>query len=140
MLDDIIQVGGSALTQAHTAAPQGYVFGATEGEHLLHFRDGGKICIKVGPCHRLRQSHLGVQQAGRCGHSDPPTLADGRTFYVLEGSGIFTLNDARDPFEKGGTIFIPKIAWNQSVAALAVSYVLPILLLPIVLYLIRLRA
>jgi len=37
------------LTQAHTAAPQGYVFGATEGEHLLHFRDGGKICIKVGP-------------------------------------------------------------------------------------------
>jgi hypothetical protein len=42
-------IGGSALTQAHTAAPQGYVFGATEGEHLLHFRDGGKICIKVGP-------------------------------------------------------------------------------------------
>jgi integrase len=28
-------------------------------------------------------------------------------FYVLEGSGIFILNDVRHPFEKGGTIFIP---------------------------------
>jgi hypothetical protein len=67
-------------------------------------------------------------------------LADGRAFYVLEGSGIFTLNDARHPFGKGGAIFIPKNAWDQPVAALAVSYVLPILLLPIALYLIRLRA
>ena len=41
---------------------------------------------------------------------------------------------------RGGTIFILKNAWDQPVAALAVSYVLPILLLPIALYLIRLRA
>jgi glyoxylate utilization-related uncharacterized protein len=61
-------------------------------------------------------------------------------FYVLEGSGIFTLNDARHPFEKGGTMFIAKDASDQPVAALAVSYVIPILLLPIALYLIRLRA
>jgi hypothetical protein len=61
-------------------------------------------------------------------------------FYVLKGSGIFTLNDARHPSEKDGTIFIPKNAWDQPVAALAVSYLLPILLLPIALYLIRLRA
>ena len=33
-------------------------------------------------------------------------------FYVLEGSGIFTLNDVRHPFEKGGTIFIPRNAWH----------------------------
>jgi gentisate 1,2-dioxygenase len=33
-------------------------------------------------------------------------------FYVLEGSGIFTLNDAQHPFEKGGTIFIPRNAWH----------------------------
>jgi hypothetical protein len=58
----------------------------------------------------------------------------------LESSGIFTLNDARHPFGKGGAIFIPKNAWDQPVAALAVSYVLPILLLPIALYLMRLRA
>jgi hypothetical protein len=30
-------------------------------------------------------------------------------FYVLEGSGIFILNDVRHPFEKGGTIFTPRI-------------------------------
>ena len=33
-------------------------------------------------------------------------------FYVLEGNGIFTLNDAQHPFGKGGTIFIPKNAWH----------------------------
>src|SRR6266446_8999103 len=33
-------------------------------------------------------------------------------FYVLEGSGIFTLNDARHSFEKGGTIFIPRNSWH----------------------------
>jgi uncharacterized cupin superfamily protein len=27
-------------------------------------------------------------------------------FYVLEGSGIFILNDVRHPFEKGGTIVV----------------------------------
>jgi hypothetical protein len=37
-------------------------------------------------------------------------------------------------------IFIPKNAWNRPVAALAVSYVLSILLLPIALYLMRLGA
>jgi hypothetical protein len=58
----------------------------------------------------------------------------------MKGSGIFTLNNARHPFEKGGMIFIPKNAWDRPVAALAVSYVLPILLLPIALYLMRLGA
>jgi quercetin dioxygenase-like cupin family protein len=33
-------------------------------------------------------------------------------FYVLEGSGIFILNDARLPVEKGGTVFIPKGSWH----------------------------
>jgi hypothetical protein len=55
-------IGGSALTQAHTTAPQGYVFGATEGEHLIHFRDGGKICIKVGPAIGSDNLTLGSQQ------------------------------------------------------------------------------
>ena len=66
------------MTQAHTAAPQGYVFGATEGEHLLHFRDGGKICIKVGPAIGSDNLTLGSQQVP-VGHSDPLTLADGRS-------------------------------------------------------------
>jgi len=33
-------------------------------------------------------------------------------FYVLEGGGIFILNDVRRSFEKGGTIFIPKNSWH----------------------------
>ena len=37
------------MTQAQTAATHGYVLGATEGEHLIHFRDAGNVFIKVGP-------------------------------------------------------------------------------------------
>jgi gentisate 1,2-dioxygenase len=33
-------------------------------------------------------------------------------FYVLEGSGAVSLNDVRQPLEKGGTIFIPKNTWH----------------------------
>ena len=55
-------IGSPALTQAQTAAPQGYVFSATEGEHLLRFRDGGKICIKVGPAIDSDNLTLGSQQ------------------------------------------------------------------------------
>jgi hypothetical protein len=33
-------------------------------------------------------------------------------FYVLEGSGTFILNDVRHPFQRGGTIFIPKNSWH----------------------------
>ena len=33
-------------------------------------------------------------------------------FYVLEGSGVFSLNDVSFPIEKGATIFIPENAWH----------------------------
>jgi hypothetical protein len=39
----------TALTQAHTTAPQGYLFGATEGEHFLYFRDGGESASRSAP-------------------------------------------------------------------------------------------
>jgi hypothetical protein len=39
-------------------------------------------------------------------------LLNGANFYVLEGSGIVTLNDAPHTFEKGGTIFIPRNSWH----------------------------
>ena len=35
--------------KSHTAAPQGYVLSAGDGEHLIHFRDGGNIFIKTDP-------------------------------------------------------------------------------------------
>ena len=101
------------MTQAQSAASQGYVLGPAEGEHLVHFRDVGNIFIKVGPATGSDSLALGTQQvtvgAGIPIHRH---LLMDEAFYVLEGRGIFTLNDTRHPFEKGGTIFIPKNAWH----------------------------
>lgn len=33
-------------------------------------------------------------------------------FYILEGAGIFLLNDVPHPFERGATIFIPRNSWH----------------------------
>ena len=101
------------MTQAQTAASQGYVLGAAEGEHLVHWRDAGNIFIKVGPTTGSDDLALGTQQvpvgAGIPIHRH---FRMDEAFYVLEGSRIFTLNDAQHPFWKGGTIFIPKNAWH----------------------------
>ena len=101
------------MTQARTAASQGYVLGATEGEHLVHFRDAGNIFIKVGHATGSDSLALGTQQVP-VGTGIPihRHFRMDEAFYVLEGSGIFTLNDVRHPFEKGGTIFIPRNAWH----------------------------
>ena len=96
-----------------TAARQGYVLGATEGEHLVHFRDHGKILIKVGSAKGSDNLALGTQQV-MVGTGIPihRHFQMDEAFYVLEGSGIFILNDVRHSFEKGGTIFIPKNSWH----------------------------
>ena len=101
------------MTQAQTAASQGYVLGATEGEHLVHFRDAGSIFIKVGPATGSDSLAFGTQQVP-VGMGIPihRHFRMDEAFYVLEGSGIFTLNDVRHPFEKGGTILIPRNAWH----------------------------
>jgi quercetin dioxygenase-like cupin family protein len=101
------------MTQVQAAASRGYVLGATEGEHLVHFRDAGNIFIKAGSATGSDNLGLGTQQvpvgAGIPIHRH---LQMDEAFYALEGSGIFTLNDAQHPFEKGGTIFIPRNAWH----------------------------
>jgi quercetin dioxygenase-like cupin family protein len=107
----VAQVLPQGTTQA--AAAQGYVLGATEGEHLVHFRDHGNIFIKAGAATGSNNLGLGTQQvtvgAGIPVHRH---LQMEEAFYVLEGSGIFTLNDAQHPFEKGATIFIPRNSWH----------------------------
>jgi quercetin dioxygenase-like cupin family protein len=109
----ISQLLTRGMTPARGAAPEGYVLGATEGEQLIHFRDRGKIFIKVGSATGSDNLALGTQQvtvgAGIPIHRH---LQMDEAFYVLEGSGIFILNDVRHPFEKGGTIFIPKNSWH----------------------------
>ena len=86
------------MTQVQTAASRGYVLGATEGEHLVHFRDAGNIFIKAGSATGSDNLGLGTQQvpvgAGIPIHRH---LQMDEAFYVLEGSGIFTLNDAQHP-------------------------------------------
>ena len=102
-----------SITQAQAVARQGYVLPSGGGEHLVHFRDHGNIFIVVGSPTGSDQLALGTQQvtvgAGIPIHRH---LQMDEAFYVLEGSGIFILNDVRHSFVKGGTIFIPKNSWH----------------------------
>jgi quercetin dioxygenase-like cupin family protein len=109
----ISQALAQGRTRTQAATPQGYVLGATEGEHLVHFRDHGQICIKAGSATGSDNLTLGTQQV-MIGSGIPihRHLQMDEAFYVLEGSGVFILNDVRRPFEKGGTIFIPKNSWH----------------------------
>jgi quercetin dioxygenase-like cupin family protein len=107
------QVLAQPVARAQAVAPRGYVLGAAEGEQLIHFRDHGRICIKAGSATGSNNLALGTQQvtvgAGIPTHRH---LQMDEAFYVLEGGGTFTLNDARHAFEKGGTIFIPRNSWH----------------------------
>ena len=91
--------------------PQGYVLGPQEGEHLV--LRGGDIFIKVDPIGGSRGLVMETQQilvsAGIPIHRQ---LEMDEAFYVIEGSGVFILNDEPHPIEKGGSIFIPKNAWH----------------------------
>jgi quercetin dioxygenase-like cupin family protein len=117
----LLGLGGVAISQvlppgvnrAQTQDTQGYVLGADAGEQLVHFRDHGKILIKIGAATGSDHLALGTQQvtlgAGIPIHRH---LQMDEAFYVLKGSGIVILNDARHPFEQGGTVFIPKNSWH----------------------------
>jgi len=98
---------------APNAAQQGYVLGSGEGEQLVHFRDHGKIVIKVGSMTGSDNVALGTQQV-MAGSGIPVHrhFQMDEAFYVLEGSGTLLLNDEPHAFEKGATIFIPKNSWH----------------------------
>ena len=98
---------------AEVPSSQGYVLGPAGGEHLVHFRNPGNIFIKADPVKGSKNLAFGTQQVP-VGAGIPIHIhfeAD-EAFYVLEGGGTFILDDARLPFEKGGTIFIPKNSWH----------------------------
>ena len=107
------QVFPQHMIGAEVAARQGYVLGPTEGEHLVHFRDHGNIFIKVGSATGSDNLALGTQQV-MVGTGIPihRHFQMDEAFCVLEGSGIFILDEVRLPFEKGATIFIPKNSWH----------------------------
>jgi quercetin dioxygenase-like cupin family protein len=95
------------------AARQGYVLGSDEGEHLIHFRDHGNIFIKIGSATGSKNLALGTQQV-MAGTGIPihRHFNMDETFYILNGGGTLILDDLRHPFEKGGTIFIPRNSWH----------------------------
>jgi quercetin dioxygenase-like cupin family protein len=102
--------GGPAVGQSVQSRP---VRGAAEGEHLIHFRDHGNVFIKIGTTTGSSNLALGTQQV--MAGSGIPThrhFKMDEAFYVLEGSGIFILNEMRHPFDQGASIFIPKNSWH----------------------------
>ena len=105
----ISQLSARGMTPARGAAPEGYVLGATEGEQLIHFRDHGKIFIKVGSATGSDNLALGTQQvtvgAGIPIHRH---LQMDEAFYVLEGSGIFILNDVRHRLKRTERYSFPR--------------------------------
>jgi quercetin dioxygenase-like cupin family protein len=107
------QVLPQGVSPGQAESPQGYVLGPAEGEHLVHFRDHGNIYIKVGAATGSASLASGTQQVMRgAGIPIHRHLRNDEAFYVLEGNGTLTLNDVPHPFEKGGTIFIPKNTWH----------------------------
>jgi quercetin dioxygenase-like cupin family protein len=100
-------------SEGATVGSQGYMLAASEGEHLIHFRDHGNIYIKAGAAMGSNNLALGTQQVTRgAGIPVHRHLGEDEAFYVLEGSGAVTLNDVRHSFEKGATIFIPRNTWH----------------------------
>ena len=113
-------MGGLGMSQmlAHGAegranAQLGGVLGPDGGEHLIHFRDHGNIFIKIGTATGSDGLALGTQQV-MAGSGIPVHrhFKMDEAFYVLEGSGVVILNEVRHPFEKGGSIFIPRNSWH----------------------------
>jgi mannose-6-phosphate isomerase-like protein (cupin superfamily) len=90
---------------------QGYVMGATDGEHMV--QRSGEIVIKVDPSRSSNDLSLGTQLmplgigVPRHVHAHWDEM-----IYVLDGSGFITLNDERLPIQKGATMFVPKGTWH----------------------------
>jgi len=74
---------------------------------------GGDVLIKTGLVGAFGSFAMGTQQVlAGVGIPMHRHFEMNETFYVVEGSGIFVLDDVRYPIEKGGSIFIPKFAWH----------------------------
>jgi len=117
----LFSIGGLGISQvlplgigaAQATASLAAVLSATDGEHLIHFRDQGNIFIKFGAATGSSDLAMGTQQV-MTGTGIPihRHFKMDEAFLVLEGSGAVTLNDVRHQFEKGGTIFIPRNTWH----------------------------
>ena len=83
----------------------------SEGEQVL--MRGGRVFIKTGPTGAFDRTAIGTQQVlTGVGIPIHRHFEMNETFYVLEGSGTFIMDDVRYAIEKGGAIFIPKNSWH----------------------------
>ena len=103
----------SAQDLAGRIAAKASVIGATDGQHLVHFRDQGDIWIKLGAATGSDGLAIGTQQV-KVGTGIPihRHFTMDEAFLVLEGGGRAMLNDVSQAFEKGSTIFIPRNSWH----------------------------
>jgi quercetin dioxygenase-like cupin family protein len=103
----------SRISRAADATPGGYVLDASRGEHLIHFRDGGDIFIMAGTARGSDNFSMGTQQI-KAGGSIPihRHLHMEEAFYVIDGSGVCTLEDVQHPVSRGSSIFIPRNTWH----------------------------
>lgn len=100
-----------ARANAQAAAPQGYVIGPSEGEHLI--QRGGSIFIKVDPTKGSKDLAMGTQQVlAGVGIPIHRHVDMDEAFYVVDGAGTFILNDVPHPIQKGDSIFIPRNNWH----------------------------
>lgn len=84
--------------------------GGDEGEHVV--MRGGSVFIKSNAGLPSRPA-MGTQQVLRgVGIPIHRHFEMDETFYVLEGSGTFILDDVRYPIAKGGSIFIQRHSWH----------------------------
>ena len=98
-------------TNAQAAAPQGYVIGPNEGEHLI--QRGGSIFIKTDPTKGSNGLAIGTQQVlAGVGIPVHRHVDMDEAFYVIDGAGTFILNDVPYPIQKGNSIFIPRNTWH----------------------------
>ena len=114
-------IGGVAMGRVFTtnapderpAATHGYTLDADQGEHLIHFRDHGNIFIKVSADTGSGNFAIGTQQI-KVGTGVPihRHFQMEESFYVLDGSGLFILEDVRHPIRQGSAVFIPKNNWH----------------------------
>lgn len=113
-----ILAGAGALAAGHLLSapargemPKGYVLGPNEGEHLI--QRGGNIFIKADPTRGAGGLAMGTQQIlPNVGIPIHRHFQMDEAFYVLDGGGIFILEDQPLAIEKGASIFIPKNAWH----------------------------
>ena len=118
------QTLSSIQVNAQGLAPKGFVFGPTEGEHLI--QRGGHIFIKADPTTGSNSIAMGTQQILRgVGIPIHRHFEMDEAFYVVDGGGTFLLEEQRLSIERGARRGIVMLTYVGQAKA-ASGFVVPI--------------